>query len=313
MVFSINEKLDPQLCTVEDAQTKQVVETVQAMGKDAWLWAKDLQDGYYNVSVHPDDVHKLGFVFDGRIYFFARLPMGSSSSPKLFTDFMHFPLWAIKSDRQNIYYVSASTQSVNTDNFMQGSDIHVTDDITTIALIFHYLDDILGGHREPDIAWKQFRHSEKILQSLSLRTKDSKSKPPSQTQQWLGKVYDTKRQWLSLPHDKVERYISEMKAAIARPSITKRDLLRHIDRTRHMGSIYRTLSAFVRNLERWAYAKNMRLTAYSHGRPLKSILPMGDTRAPRGDILQQFLRHWIYLISVYIQTRHHILRRRYRR
>ena len=39
---SVFDNLDPKLCTVEYAQTRQVVETVQAMGKNAWLWAKDL-------------------------------------------------------------------------------------------------------------------------------------------------------------------------------------------------------------------------------------------------------------------------------
>ena len=67
--FSINDLLDPTLCTVEYAQTKQVVETVRALGKGAWLWAKDLKDGYYNVSVHKSDVLKLGFVFEERVYF----------------------------------------------------------------------------------------------------------------------------------------------------------------------------------------------------------------------------------------------------
>ena len=41
---SINDIIDPELCTVEYAQTKQVVETVRALGKNAWLWAKDLKD-----------------------------------------------------------------------------------------------------------------------------------------------------------------------------------------------------------------------------------------------------------------------------
>ena len=43
---SINKLLDPELCSVEYAQTKQVVETVRALGKAAWLWAKNLKDGY---------------------------------------------------------------------------------------------------------------------------------------------------------------------------------------------------------------------------------------------------------------------------
>ena len=35
--YSINNLIDPKLCTVEYVQTKQFVETVLALGKNAWL------------------------------------------------------------------------------------------------------------------------------------------------------------------------------------------------------------------------------------------------------------------------------------
>ena len=53
---SINEVLDPNLCTVECAQLKEGVQVVQALGKDAWLWAKDLKDGHYDVPIHESDI-----------------------------------------------------------------------------------------------------------------------------------------------------------------------------------------------------------------------------------------------------------------
>ena len=178
---------------------------------------------------------------------------------------------------------------------MQGSDIHVTDDLTTIALIFYYLDDILGGHPDRSVAWKQFNHSEQILKKLSLGTKASKAKPPCEVQQWLGKVYDTNRQWLRLPQDKVNKYVADMQGAMKKKSITKRELLRHIGRTRHMGSIYRPLSAFARNLERWAYAKPIPLDYHIRiSRPLKNDLDLCiwaiQRAATYGISFKQFLK-----------------------
>ncbi|MCP4911012.1 MAG: hypothetical protein GY907_09930, partial [Bacteroidetes bacterium] len=79
--YSVNDLLDPLLCTVEYAQMREVVHIVRALGKGAYLWAKDIQDGYYNVSVHKNDIYDLGFVFENKIYIFQRLPMGLSSSP----------------------------------------------------------------------------------------------------------------------------------------------------------------------------------------------------------------------------------------
>ena len=252
--YSINDIIDPDLCTVEYAQTKQVVETVRALGKNAWLWAKDLKDGYYNVSVNKKDVHKLGFLFDGKIYIFQRLPMGLSSSPNIFTEFMHFPIWAIKQDRPDLYYKIVNGHTLNRDNFIKEADITKNGNLIQIAILFYYLDDILGGHPDEQKAQEQFLHSERILKKLSLRTKEAKAKPPAQVQKWLGKIYDTRRQWLYLPSDKVQQYIDELRLVMNNQSITKRQLLSHIGRIRHMASIYKPLAAFARNLEAWAYS-----------------------------------------------------------
>ena len=142
---SVNELLSSELCTVSYAQFKEVVEIVKALGKDAWLWAKDLKDGYYNVSVSESDIYNLGFIFNGKIYVFQRLPMGLSSSPNIFTEFMHFPLWAIKNSKKNIFFTKVPRSSIDLNNFRKESDITVLDnDMVRIAMIFHYLDDILG-------------------------------------------------------------------------------------------------------------------------------------------------------------------------
>ena len=209
--YSINNLIDPELCTVEYAQTKQVVETVRALGKNAWLWAKDLKDGYYNVSVNKRDIHKLGFIFEGKIYIFQRLPMGLSSSPNIFTEFMHFPIWAMKYDRPDLYYKKVDESLINLDNFIKDADITKSGSTAKLALLFYYLDDILGGHPIEEKAWEQFSHSEEVLKLLSLQTKTTKSKPPAQIQQWLGKIYDTTKQWISLPSTKIKKYIAELK------------------------------------------------------------------------------------------------------
>ena len=67
--------------------------------KNEWLWAKDLKDGYYNVAVNEKDIHKLGFMFDEKIYTFQPLSMCLSSSPNIFTEFMHFLIWTLRRDR----------------------------------------------------------------------------------------------------------------------------------------------------------------------------------------------------------------------
>ena len=292
--YSINDILDPSLCTVEYAQTKQVVQTVRALGKDAWLWAKDLKDGYYNVPIHKKDIHKLGFIFDGKIYIFQRLPMGLSSSPKIFTDFMNFPLWAIKNDRPDLYYITVDPTLISTKDFIKNADIHKVDSTMILAIIFYYLDDILGGHPDEPKAWEQFRHSEKILKKLSLQTKSTKSKPPAQIQQWLGKLYDTRNQWLSLPKHKSDKYIFDLQLLLQKKSISQQELLTHIGRTRHMASIYRPLAAFARNLEVWAYSVKKLSHHVRLSKPLKNDIELCiwgiDQASKFGISFDQFLK-----------------------
>ena len=93
------------------------------------------------------------------------------------------------------------------------------------------------------------------MRELSLKTKESKGRPPNTTQIWLGKEYDTIKQWLKLPNSKVQKYIKAIETVITSNHITARKLLSHVGRTRHMGTIYRPLNAFARGLEAWVYSK----------------------------------------------------------
>ena len=132
---------------------------------------------------------------------------------------------------------------INLKNFINDADVKKRGSTAVLSTLFYYLDDILSGHPDNDRAWEQFSNSEKILKLPSLQTKGSKAKPPVQVQKWLGKIYDTRKQWISLPSKKIQKYISELESVISNQSITQQQLLSHIGRIRYMASIY------LRNLE----------------------------------------------------------------
>lgn len=253
---SVNDKLDPAWCTVEYIQQREIIQTLQALGPNAWLWAKDLVDGYYNVSIRKADVAKLGFMFDGKIYLFQVLPMGLASSPRIFTEFMHFPLWAIKHDRPDLYYISVPGKTVNPSHFRRNADIQFVGDRCLLPLIFHYLDDILGGHRLCSKAWTQWDHSEDVLVDLGLQTKRAKDRTPAQIQIWLGKEYNTIKQWVRLSDAKCDKYskiISDLLDNCVR-YVSIHCLQSLVGKIRFMASVYRPLSAFARGLEKYIYA-----------------------------------------------------------
>eukprot|EP01083_Nonionella_stella_P042829 115600_1 len=66
--FSVNDRLDSNLCTVEYVQQKELIQTVKLMGPGAYLWAKDIKDGYNNVPIRYADIFNLGFEFAGKLY-----------------------------------------------------------------------------------------------------------------------------------------------------------------------------------------------------------------------------------------------------
>ena len=278
---SINENLEDDLCTVEYVQQLEIIETLRALGQGAWLWAKDLKWGYNNVPIREEDVKYLCFYFAGNIYCYQVLPMGLSSSPKIFTDFMSFFIWAAKHEKPPLHYITTTNEIINIKNFGSSADIKEYAPLNTknvphtakyasyrgknahakhetihykMAVTLNYLDDILGGHKTFALALAQYNHVEEVLNKLQLQSQPSKARPPSQVQTWLGKEYDTVNQWVKLTADKLHKYVTEMKGFLSRDYATQREFLKHIGRARHMGTIYKTLNAFARGLERWAYS-----------------------------------------------------------
>ena len=140
---SVNDTLDPNWCTVEYIQHKEIIELLIAMGPGAWLWAKDLADGYYNIPIRKEDIAKLGFWFDGKIFLYQVLPMGLGTAPRIFTEFMSFPIWAMKQDKPALYYLYVSADKIDRRHFSDSADLTFIPQRNQykIALIDYYIDD----------------------------------------------------------------------------------------------------------------------------------------------------------------------------
>ena len=107
-------------------------------------------------------------------------------------------------------------------------------------------------------------------------------------------MYNTIKQWITLPPDEIQKYIAELKSALTCKSMTQQHSLSHIGRIRHMASIYRPLAAFARNLEIWAYSVKQLSHHVRITRPLKNDLNLaiwGIKRAAEcGTSFDQFLK-----------------------
>ena len=150
--YSLNSCLKPAMCAVEYVQQLEIIELLRSVGHGAWMWAKDLEWGYNNVFMRHDVIKYLGFYFAKKYWFYQVLPMGLSSSPAIFTEFMHFPIWAAKHEKPPLYYIHVPRNEINTRCFGSSADIQQLQHTVKMALLTYYLDDILRVHKTKYLA-----------------------------------------------------------------------------------------------------------------------------------------------------------------
>ena len=242
---------NPEWSTVEYIQQQEVVEFIHALGARAWLWVADLEWGYNNVPIHPDHIRLLAFEFDGNYWCYQVLPMGATSGPFLFTEFMEFSKFAIKNANPAIFYIDVPIDSLQLQVFRPKADIQIVNDKIRLALVDNYLDDLFGGHPDYDIAVTQARTVNRSLKKISLGIQKGKVQGPAQSIDLLGKNYNTVTQIVKLTKKKYDDYLQLLNELENTQSITQRELLSIIGKLRFAASIYRYFNAFVRGLEYW--------------------------------------------------------------
>lgn len=94
---SVNDYIDPKLCTVQYTSFDKAVELVQELGKGCLLGKSDIKNAFRLLPVSPSDFEQLGFFFDGKYYFDKCLPFGCSISPATFEKFSRFLEYAVRS------------------------------------------------------------------------------------------------------------------------------------------------------------------------------------------------------------------------
>ncbi|KAJ1148816.1 hypothetical protein NDU88_001642 [Pleurodeles waltl] len=87
---SVNDAIDPQLCSVRYASVDNAEDKVRALGRGALLAKTDIESAFRLLPVHPDDYHLLGFQFQGEYYYDQCMPIGCSISCSYFEQFISF-------------------------------------------------------------------------------------------------------------------------------------------------------------------------------------------------------------------------------
>ena len=249
---------DPEACNVEYIQQLEIIERIRSVGKGGWLWCKDLKWGFNNLPIARRDTRYLAFEFDKKKWCYQVMPMGLTSAPNFFTEFMFFPIWAIKDANPDIFYLTLPKEEILVDVFRKDSDIREEGENVIISLIDNYLDDIFGGHPDKLKALLQSDLVDRKLIELGLEAQTEKQKGPSQSIDLLGKNYNTITQRVKLTEKHYKKYTTYVEAILSEERVTVKTFLKVIGKLRYAGSIYRPLNAFVRSLEKWVHTKKNR-------------------------------------------------------
>ena len=255
---SLNDLLDPEWCTVEYIKIKEIVFTIHAVGKGAMMWAKDLEDGYFNIKVHPSVTKQMAWVFAGLLFIPMVMIFGLSTAPLIFTMFMWFVVSAIRLTDSDVMWLAKPMKGFDKSVFQTDADLIPDHEKQLIyfPLIMYYLDDIFGVHT-PELVQKQYNLAGKTLLKLGLSAKESKDKPPANIQIILGLEFDSIAQEVRVPQDKVDKYSQHGRSLMRMKQITKRDLFSLTGKVRWSAMYCRPLAAYARGIEIYGHKHNL--------------------------------------------------------
>ncbi len=214
---SVNEGIEPELCSLSYASVDDAVRQVLAMGKGTLLAKLDLESAYRIIPVHPDDRPLLGMVWQGKVYIDTALPFGLRSAPKLFTAVADGLMWIMAKNG--------------------------------VVAVLHYLDDFLFfGRPSSPVCSESLGIALEWCERLGVPVSAHKTEGPATAITFLGIVLDTAAQELRLPVDKLRRLSATVQKWQSKKSCRKRKLLSLIGQLQHACRVVRPGRTFLRRM-----------------------------------------------------------------
>ena len=164
---SVNDAIDPALCSLKCITVDQVAQQAILLGKGSLIAKIDIKAAYRLVPVAPQQRHYLGMSWKNQIYVDGMLPFRLRSAPKIFNAVADALEWCISKEG--------------------------------VEWIYHYLDDfaVLGLHGTEQCA--QSLHTlQTVCRELGVPLAPEKQAGPSTTLEFLGITIDTVQQELRL-------------------------------------------------------------------------------------------------------------------
>ena len=214
---SVNDGIDPTLCSLEYVTVDVVAKVAVQLGKGAFLSKVDIRSAYRTIPVHPDDRFLLGMCWEGRLFVDTVLPFGLRSAPKIFTAVADAVEWIARANG--------------------------------VGHLFHYLDDfLLVSEPSVHVGLPQLSTLLRIFDTLGLPVAEEKLEGPSTVVTFLGIEVDTVAMELRLPQRKVSELKILVKEWLGRHSCRKKELQSLVGKLQHACRVVKPGRSFLQRV-----------------------------------------------------------------
>ena len=178
---SVNDHIDPDLCSVQYTKFDAAVQMIQRLGKGALLAKSDIKSAFRLIPIAKEEFYLLGFQFDGLFYFDKALPFGCSISCATFELFASFLEWAV---RQRC----------------------------SVGELLHYLDDFLfGGRKDSNQCSLMMNSFQSCCDQMGVPVAVEKTEGPSTVIVFLGLELDSILMQIRIPMEKLAALVSAIR------------------------------------------------------------------------------------------------------
>ena len=214
---SVNDGIDPHLCSLQYTSVDRVARAAQSLGKGALLAKIDIKSAYRLIPIHPDDRCLLGFEWQGAHFIDGVLPFGLRSAPIIFTAVADALEWIVRQ------------RGVND--------------------IDHYIDDfVIIGPPKSDVCGQALGMTIRTCRELGAPLAMDKLEGPSHCITFLGIEIDTVAGVLRLPPDKLIRLRKALQQWSSRRACERRELESLIGTLQHACRVIKPGRSFLRQM-----------------------------------------------------------------
>lgn len=176
---SVNDYIDPALCSVQYTSFDAAVQLVQGLGQDCKMFKADVRSAYRLIPIKPADFELLGFCFENKFYFDKALPFGASISCITFERFSRFLEFTVKNKLKS-------------------------------GGLIHYLDDFLGADKHTESCKAALQIFQETMSELGVPLADEKTEGPTTILVFLGLELDTVHMTVRIPEQKIQEVIQKI-------------------------------------------------------------------------------------------------------